>query len=305
VAFVDENDSIGNERSKKYLALLAFAVLILMVPALAVSPSAFGEEPDLMEPLLAESASLNNHLLPFVPQWQKGPQGDHLSFGLGFEKTLSSKIGIEVGGEWDRTSPRDAASAAGFGNVEVAVKYVFLTLPKADFGFAVISSISFPTNSIIGSERMNTQPAVDLAWGGRLSKLPGRGLSSYLRPIEIQGDFGYTRTLGEEGDGELFFDPVIDYSMPYLVKSGDHSAPWIVRDFCPFLGLNIARRVGPGPLTTFMTPGLSFIAETCQLSVGAQLAINHAAARDQQIAMVGSLRIFLESLDSRFAWTPF
>jgi len=258
-----------------------------------------------MEPLLAESASLNNHLLPFVPQWQRGPEGDHLSFGFGFEKTLSSKIGIEVGGEWDRTSPRDAPSAGGFGNIDVAAKYVFLTLPKADFGFAVVPSISFPTNWVIGNERMNTQAAFELAWGGRLSKLPDHGLSGYLRPIEIQGDFGYTRTLGEGGAGELFFDPLLDYSMRYLADSNDHSVPWIVRDFCPFIGLNFARPVDQGPLTIFMTPGLSFISDSYQLSAGMQLPLNHAGARDQQIAAVGSIRIFLESIDSRFAWTPF
>lgn len=194
----------------------------------------------------------------------------------------------------------------GFGNIDVAIKYVFLTLPTADFGFALVPTISFPTTSIIGSERMSTRPAVELAWGGRLSKLPDEGLSSYLRPVEIQGDFGYGRTLsGGGGDGEFFFDPLIDYSMPYFAGSGDHKVPWIIRDFCPFFGLNFVRPASQGSVTAFMTPGLSFISETYQLSVGAQLPLNHAAARDQQVAVVGSIRIFLESIDSLFAWTPF
>jgi hypothetical protein len=276
-----------------------------MIPAFNANPYAFAEEQDLMEPLLAESASLNNHLLPLVPLWERGPQGDRLSLGFGFEKTLSSKLGIEVGGEWERISPRDAPSAGGFGNINVAVKYVFLTLPQADFGFAVVPSISFPTNSVIGSERMSADSAVELAWGGRLSKLPDRGLSRYLRPIEIQGDVGYSRTLTGGGAGELFFDPVIDYSMPYLASSRERAVPSILRDFCPFIGLNFDRAVGQGSLTAFIAPGLGFITETYQLSAGVQLPLNHAAARDQQIAVAASIRVFLEPIDSRFAWTPF
>jgi hypothetical protein len=305
VSIVNTNESSVARRPNNYPALLSLAALVLMNLILGGNRFAFAEQQDLMEPLLAESASLNNHLLPFVPQWQRGPECDHLSFGFGFEKALGSKLGLEVGGEWERVSPRDAPSSGGFGNIDVAVKYVFLTLPKADFGFAVVPSISFPTASNIGGEHMSTQPTIELAWGGRLSKLPEHGLSAYLRPIEIQGDFGYARTLSEGGDGEFFFDPVIDYSMPYYANSGDHQVPWIIRYLCPFIGLNFAHPVGQGSLTTFMTPGVSIVTETYQLSAGAQLALNPAAARDQQVAVVGSLRIFLESIDSRFARTLF
>ena len=93
--------------------------------------------------------------------------------------------------------------------------------------------------------------------------------------------------------------------MPYLANSTDHKVPWIIREFGPFFGLNFARPVRQGPLTIFMTPGLSLISGTYQLSAGVQLPLNHAAARDNQVAVVGSIRIFLESIDRRFAWTPF
>jgi hypothetical protein len=45
--------------------------------------------------------------------------------------------------------------------------------------------------------------------------------------------------------------------------------------------------------------------DTYQVSAGAQIAMNHQAAEEKQVAVAASLLIFLDQIDSRFGWMPF
>jgi len=287
---------------------------LFLIAAVALSISGFGgtcpaqaEDMDLMETVIARSALLNNNLSPFEPRWERGPEGEHLSFGFGVEKKLSENLGFDLNSEWDRTSPRGGHSSSGLGNVEIGLTYVFLHIPQGGFQFAISPSVSFPTNAKLGADRSYTQSGGALAWGGRLSDFPNRGWRKYLRAIEIQGDIGFSRTFGGDNGYDFFFDPEIDYSMPFLNQSTDGAVLWMLRYLTPFAELNFDRVVGQGPngpLTVFLFPGLTFTADKFRVAVGAQLAMNHEAARNQQVAAVVSVLVFLDQVDRRFGWTP-
>jgi hypothetical protein len=281
--------------------------MALMLALLTVTRSARAEEPDLMETLIAQDVTLNNNLSPFEPRWERGPEGEHLGFGFGVEKKLSEDLGLDLNGEWDRTSPRGGHSSSGLGNVEVGLTYVFLHIPQGGFQFAISSSVSIPTNSKLGADRSYTQSGNAIAWGGRLSDFPTGGWRKYLRAIEIQGDIGFSRTFGGDNGYDFFFDPEIDYSMPFLNQSTDGAVPWMLRYLTPFAELNFDRVVGHGPngpLSVFLFPGLTFTAEKFRVAVGAQVAMNHEAARNQQVAAVVSILVFLDQIDPRFGWNP-
>ena len=84
------------------------------------------------------------------------------------------------------------------------------------------------------SQRKCTREAF-LSWGGRLGEIAEDGWPRrYMRAIELQGDVGYSHGFGSGGSDEIFFDPVLDYSMPYVGYSTDLRAPWPFRNLCVF-----------------------------------------------------------------------
>jgi hypothetical protein len=316
----DDNESILNfsrhagglqHRQSSTSARIALAGAIgvgfalLMVQRLQRADAA---EPDLMQTLVAEDATLNNNLMPLAADWDKSREGRHTAWGFGLEKQLSERLGMTIDGQYDFWSPREQQSGTGFGNVDLQLKYVFLKLPEEDFAFALAPALSLPTNSHLGADPSYVEADITLAWGGRLGQLPNVGLTGYLRALEIQGDLGYSRLFDSKGSGQFFFDPVLDYSMPYLNYATAGTVSVWLRYFCPFIELNLDQPVGSGdgrPSDLFLMPGLALLAETYQASVGTQIALNHGTARDEQVAVVASILIFMDVIDPRFAWTPF
>jgi hypothetical protein len=297
--------AIGASRPARLFILGRCALLLwlLLVPATRASC----EEPDLMQTLIAEDATLNNNLSPIEPRWQKNSEGRALELGFGVEKMLSPRLDIEIGGQWDSLSPRDGPAGAGFGNVDLALKYVFLEL--AHFQFVVVPQLGFPTSSHIRDEPMEVHVGGALTWGGRLgSAAAEHGVPVYLQAIELQGDVGYSHGFGGSGSDEIFFDPVVDYSMPYLDYATGRRSPWPLRNLCVFNELNFNEPLSGSSraaLSLFATPGIAYVADTYQVTVGVQLPLTHAAEKNEQMAVIGSLIIFLDQIDPRFSWMPF
>jgi hypothetical protein len=192
--------------------------------SIATVYAAEDEAPDLMQTLVAGDATLNNNLNLLEPRWIRGSEGREMSFGFGVEKLIAQNLEIEIGGEWDQIWPQQRPSAGGFGNVDFGLKYLFLR--EGQFQFAVGPTVSLPTNTRIAGDDMQPFAGVDFLWGGRLTGLPHTGWAEYLKAIEIQGDLGYSRAVGAAADDEFHFDPVIDYSFPYLAYVDGAKVPW-------------------------------------------------------------------------------
>jgi hypothetical protein len=275
------------------LSIFGRAALVLSFLC-AADICAWGEEPDLMQTLVAQDATLNDNLTPIEPRWARNAQGRTLALGFGVEKTLSSSLGVEIGGQWDSLSPRDGPAAAAFGNIDLALKYVFLK--TENFQFVAAPQLSFPTSSHILDEPMNVQAGGYLSWGGRFAtdELPG-----YLRAIEFQGDLGYSHSFASPASDEVFLDPVVDYSMPYLDYSTRMRNVWPLRNLCPFTEINFDKVLdgnGQRGVSIFATPGIAYIAKMFQLSVGIQVPLSNAAQENAQIAVMGSIIISVDPL---------
>jgi hypothetical protein len=287
------------------LAVLGGGALVLWM-LLAQVTRAAGEEPDLMQTLIAQDATLNNNLTLIEPRWQKNAGGRTLELGFGFEKMLSPRLDIEVGGQWDSISQRGGPDGTAFGDIDVALKYVFFK--GSEFQIALAPQLSFPTASRILDEPTEVHAGGYLSWGGRLGSLSEYGWPRYLQAIELQGDLGYSHGFGSGGSDEIFFDPVLDYSMPYLGYSTGIRTPWPMRNLCVFSELNFNQPLSGGDdrsLSLFVTPGVAYISEKYQTTVGVQLPLTNAAEKSAQIAVVGSFTIFMDQLSPRFGWTPF
>jgi len=287
------------------LAVLGGGAFLLWM-LLAQVTRASGEEPDLMQTLIAQDATLNNNLTLVEPRWQKNARGRTLELGFGFEKMLSPRLDIEIGGQWDSISQHGGPAGTGFGDIDVALKYVFLK--GSEFQVALAPQLSFPTASHILDEPTEVHAGGFVSWGGRRGSLSEYGWSRYLQAIELQGDLGYSHGFGNGGSDEIFFDPVLDYSMPYLGYSTGIRTPWPMRSLCVFSELNFTQPLsggGDASLSLFATPGVAYITHTYQATVGVQLPLTNAADKSAQIAVVGSFTIFMDQLSPRFGWTPF
>jgi hypothetical protein len=260
----------------------------------------------LMQTLTAEDVTLNNNLSPVEPRWNKGFQGRQLALGFGIEQILADNLGVEAGGEWESISPRASQGNGAFGNVTLVLKYVFLSLPEIQL--ALGPEVSFPTNSHIGDEAMDTDARIMLTWGGRLIELSATGWERYLRAVEFQGDLEYSHTFGHPAGNLLLFDPVLDYSLPYLNYSANPDIPWPVDNLCIFTELNVEQSLS-GPegkaLSVFVTPGLAYMTPAYQLTAGVQLPLNHHASRGENVAVIGSIIITIGRVDLFAALSQF
>jgi hypothetical protein len=243
-------------------------------------PLASGQEPDLMQTLIAEDATLNNNVSPIKPRWQKNAGGRTFELGFGVEKMLSPNLDVQIGGVWKSLRPRNGPAKTAFGNVDVELKYVFLKLPE--FQVAVVPQVSFPTSSHTLDEPTQVPVGGLLAWGGRLGSAAERGWQSYLRAIEFQGDLGYSHNFGGAGGDEIFFDLVLDYSMPYLDYSTAVRSGWPLKNMCVFMEFNFNQPLEGGDqsgVSLSLTPGVAYLTERHQVSVGMQVPLNHAAGK--------------------------
>jgi hypothetical protein len=274
---------------------------------LAHAEPAHGAEdaPDLMQTIVAEDATLNNNLNPIEVRWVHGRNRRELALGFGVEKIVANNLGLEVMSEWEDISSHSGPSGSGFGNIDLDLKYVIWKYLESEFQIALTPAISVPSSSHIGDDDLSTSAGMGISWGGRLSVLKNAGWERYFRAVEFQGDLGYSRTLGASSANDLYFDPVIDYSVPYLSYAGAPQVPWLLRNLCIFAEFNFDQ-----PLSSpndgnqiFLTPGVAYLSKYLQISAGIQIALNRATSSNENTALIGSVSIFLDALDPVFAAT--
>jgi len=254
-----------------------------------------------MQTLIANDATLNNNFIPLEPRWEKHSDGKLLTLAFGVEKILADRLAADVSGDWESVTPRTAGGGNGFGNVELMLKYVFLTLP--DFSFALSPAVSFPTNSHIGSDTMETSAGAWLTWGGRFGAFTQSHWARLFRPLELQGDLGYTHTFEHPGADQLSFDPVVDYSLPYLAYLDGRDIMWPLRNLCFFSEMNITQPWGGSEAAgtfIFVTPGMAYMTPLYQFTIGAQIPLDRASSRAQTFAIVASLIIAMDQIDPWF-----
>jgi hypothetical protein len=80
-------------------------------------------------------------------------------------------------------------------------------------------------------------------------------------------------------------------------------------ELAPFVQLNYTQSFLASQLTTKpdfrLTPGLAYQNEYCQVSVGAQVALNGAAASGDRVAALGLVEIFYDNIFPALGWNPF
>lgn len=77
----------------------------------------------------------------------------------------------------------------------------------------------------------------------------------------------------------------------------------------PYVQLNYAQSFIASRLTTRpdfrLTPGLAYLGDYCELSLGTQFTLNNAAPSGDHVAVLGLVEIFYDDLFPVLGWKPF
>jgi hypothetical protein len=77
----------------------------------------------------------------------------------------------------------------------------------------------------------------------------------------------------------------------------------------PYTELDYAQSLIASRLTTFpdfrLTPGLAYLGDCCEVSVGMQVALKGAAQRGDRVAVIGLIEVFYDEIFPALAWKPF
>lgn len=147
-----------------------------------------------------------------------------------------------------------------------------------------------------------TDPAQPRVYSSSLRKVVNPNFSSikYLRPLALQTQLGYARIQGP-ANSDVFGNVELEYSLRYL----DHFVEPVdlghrLIEFVPFVQFNYAQSFLASHLTTKpdlrLTPGLAYQNDYCQVSVGARVALNGAAASGDRVAGLGAVDLLRQHI---------
>lgn len=305
--------------------IFAVALLgaILALPRAAAAHGMVGDY-TFLEPIVAEDANPKNEMDILAPSWVRTSEGRQFTLGFSLEKKLSENSSVLIGSSWiDRRAreedPVEAVgrfsaappirSRTGFGNLDVLLKYAFLTVDAHELRLSAALDMSIPAGDPGVGAETHFRLGPELLWAKGMGDLPNSGYLKYLRPVGFQGDVGYTATTTGPANHELFADEVIEYSIPYLTNSvRDFGLLWPLRNLYLYTEFNYDQLVAGPPHETFpavkVTPGIAFMNQYLELSLATQFALNQAAVRDNHAAILGLLDLFIDDIFPSANWTP-
>lgn len=235
---------------------------------------------------------------------------------LDYSKRITPNLGFSIGESFRRLKPEGEKSNSGFGNLELGLKYQFLTNEPHEtiLSFGVDAEIGGTGASSIGADSFSTISPV-LFFGKGLGDLPES--MKFIKPLAITGVVGpnfptrsenITITVNEETgemEQEVEQNPItltwgftIQYNLQYLqsfVKDIGLGVPFnrmIVLVEFPFE--TCLNRGCDGQTTGFVNPGLIWFGKSMQFGIEAQIPINERSGKN--VGVLGLAHFFLDDL---------
>lgn len=297
---------------RRLCAIVTMAAFLAPLPV-----SAHGTVGDytFLEPIVAEDANPKNEFDILRPAWYRTSEGRQFGLGYSLEKALMTDPGgdnimsVSAGSEWLAMSPDKGPYVTGFNDLEVLLKYAFLTVPEHEFRLSIAVDFILPTGNPSVQDQNHTQIGPEFLWAKGWGDLPNWSFVKYLRPFGFQGDFGYVPAVGGSTYHEMFADNVVEYSLPYLSNYvRDIGLQWPLRNVYLYTEFNYDQIITGPSGSTFpqivITPGLAFMNSFVELSVATQVPLNNASVGSTHAAVLGLLDLFIDDLFPRTKWTP-
>jgi hypothetical protein len=295
----------------------AWAGLALLFFVLRAHAHGIAGKRMFIEPLVTEDANVKNELVLPSGGFQVQADGTWRELGFSFEKALYPRrlsIVVEGGRIYQHT---DAEKLAGWGNLEMGLKWQGFTSERHEFVLGPALFATFPTGSTqVAPHQTSLRPMLLYAKGfGDLS-------IGWLRPFAVQGDVGYEASVSGPRDRQLVFNEVLTYSIPYLdhwVRQADAgysmehslrrglSRGAVFGNLFPFVEFNGARELNgaPGAASFELRPGVLWMGKYLQVSMAANIPVQSPGMEHPHTGASVQVDWFLDEIIPPFTWTPF
>jgi len=203
-----------------------------------------------------------------------------------YGKTITKHLGVSIGGAFINLSPQAGNTQIGFDNIDLGVKYQFLTSEAHETILSIGSGFGLANtgDAKVGAESM-TVYSPTFFFGKGFGDLPDS--MSALRPLVITGTFGgnipsRASTITADGvelnPASLSWGVTLQYDLHYLqsfVKDIGLPAPFNhlipIVEFAFDSGLNRGDKLTTGTVN----PGILWVGKSIQLGAEAQIPVNN------------------------------
>jgi hypothetical protein len=260
------------------------------------------DDPFVADELSLPTASVTRH---------RGTAGVETDFSAELSKRLSPDLGLSLGATVVLDAPRDGPTIAGFDNMAIGLKYVFLKVPDQELIVAggVDIDVGGTGQQRVGADRFSTFTP-SLFFGEGLGALPGS--LRFLRPFAVTGQLGLALPVG---DSPRVFNwgLTLQYNLQYLQSYvQDVGLPVPFNRMIPIIELPMQTTVeGQSRTSGTINPGVIWFGRYIQLGFEAVLPINGntldpVGARQRDVGFLGQIHFYLDDIwPEVFTWTPF
>jgi hypothetical protein len=228
-----------------------------------------------------------------------------------FEKLLSDNSSLLFVGGWDRVTPghrhHETSDAADLSIYFRQAAYISVV---HELELTLSPILVLPIGSRQIADQGYTHLGGEVLLGKGFGDLADSPMLKYLRPFAVQAESGYAGRIQGPANSDVFGNLELEYSLGYFdhfVERLDIGRPWV--DFVPYVQFNYTQSFIASRLTTSpdfrLTPGLAYMGDYCELSVGTQIALNGAAQSGDHVAVFGLVEIFYDDIFPVLGWKPF
>lgn len=226
------------------------------------------------------------------------------------EKQLSDNSSLLLTSSWHRVTPgAGQRDEQGFGDLSIYYRHaVFISVPH-EIEFTLSPFVVLPVGDRQIADQGYTHLGAELLLAKGLGDLPDRPLLKYVRPFAMQAEAGYAGRIQGPANSDVVANLELEYSLSYLdrfVERIDVGRPLV--DLVPYVQFNYSQSFIASRLTTKpnfqLTPGLGYLGDYCELSVGSQVALNGAAPSGDRVAAIGLVEIFYDNIFPILGWNP-
>jgi len=279
------------------------------------------------DPFVADEMSLPTVQGARLKGTDEAPTTYQTEISAELSKRLSRYLGLSLGGALLVQDQRGGSTIAGFDNLEVSLKYQFLSDPEHELlmSAGLEADVGGTGQQRVGAESFSTV-APTFFFGKGMGDLPDA--VPFLKPVAITGAFGlnfptqeHTTTTTIEDD-QVVTDRQLNprtidwgfslqYSLQYLqsyVQDVGLAAPF--NRMIPLVEFAMTSAVqGPGKTAGSVNPGVIWFGRHIQLSAEAVIPVNGNAldeAPQPHVGFIAQLHLYLDDIwPEVFTWTPF
>ena len=295
--------SLRRSISLASIVILA-AILMLLNPAVSIAHGIVGDR-IFLSPIIGNDAFPDNAL-------NLAAHRSDYQFSLipAFEKQLSDNSSLLFAGGWERITPAGQRRVTGADDLSIYFRQSAYISARHELEITLSPILILP----VGSRQIPDQGFTHLGGEGLVGKgfgdLPDSPTFKYLRPLALQAEAGFAARIQGPANSDVFANLELEYSLRYFnsfVERLNFGRPWV--DLVPYIQFNYAQSFIASRLTTSpdfrLTPGIAYLGHYCELSIGAQVALNNAAPSGDRVAVVGLVEIFYDNIFPALGWNPF